>query len=225
MSVGIPKALKDDHLKDTVVSVFFETNFNRNYIHERIANLLMGKDGVILPGSKALDSPGALIYGLKNFRIRLDRGLIQFNCITNYPGWQSFGSEINRFLKSLSEILVYLKVQIRYISVFEGIRIFQHINGTINLKAFPPIMGEEYTFSVHIADDVNPAMTAFATVRLINDKPIMPQATASFVDISLESKTDNNSIGTVLEFIHKHEKLLFFTIITNEFTKSLGPTY
>lgn len=225
MPLEIPKSLKYDHLKDTVVSVAFRTNYNRYFIHDRIAGLLAEKGDVILPNPNTSDSSGALIYGFKNFRIRMERGLIQFNCLTNYPGWQSYGTEIKHFLHSLSDILVFGKVQIRYISMFEGIRIFQHINGTINLNAFPPIMGEEFSFSVNISDADNPKMSALAIVRLINDRPIRPQSTASFVDISLESIADNNNVGTVLEFVHKHEKLLFFTIITNEFTKRLGPIY
>ena len=225
MPHNIPKSLQDDHLKDTIISVIFRTNYNRDFIHGRIMELLAGNEGVIAPGADSLNKPEALLYGLDNFRIRLDRSQIQFNCITNYQGWERYGAQVKHILQSLADVLVFQNVQIRYISVFEWIRIFEHINGTIKINAFPPILGEEYAFSVNVVNSGKPEMTAYATVRLTNDKAIAPQIKASFVDISLESKTDNTNLQEVLEFIHTYEKLLFFSIITEEFKNRLGPVY
>lgn len=225
MPHNIPKSLKDDHLKDTIISVIFRTDYNREFIHGRIMKLLLVSDGVIAPGEDSLNKPDALLYGLDNFRIRLDRSQIQFNCISNYPGWERYGAWVQRVLQSLADILEFQNVQIRYISVFEEIRIFEHINGTIHINAFPPILGEEYAFHVNVVDAGKPDMTAFATVRLTNDKAIAPQSKASFVDISLESKANNNNLQAVLDFIHTYEKLLFFSIITEEFKNVLGPVY
>lgn len=225
MALRIPKSLEDDHLRDTVISLIFRTNYNREFIHDRIMSVLSEKEGVIAPGVDALSKSDALLYGIDNFRIRLSSSQIQFNCISNYPGWEVFGSQVKGFLQSMAGFMEFQNVQIRYISMFEGIRIFQHINGTIHIKSFPPILGEEYAFHVNVKDAQYPELSAFATVRLTNEKVILPQSTASFVDISLESKADNNNYQTVLEFIHRHEKLLFFSIITEEFKNSLGPTY
>lgn len=225
MSLSIPKTLKDNHLKDTIISLIFRTNYNREYIHNRIMELLTVKGCVIEPSADALSKQEALIYGLNNFRIRLDRTQIQFNCITNYPGWEQYGALVKRILKSLEEIMEFQNAQIRYISVYDGIRIFQHINGTIHINSFPPIMGEEYAFHVKVVDHQNPDLNAIATVRLINEKGIAPRQTASFVDIALESIANNNTYQTVLDFIHLQEKLLFFSIITDEFKNSLGPLY
>ena len=225
MPHNIPKSLKDDHLKDTIISVIFRTDYNREFIHGRIMKLLSESDGVIAPSADSLSKPEALLYGLDNFRIRLDRSQIQFNCITNYPGWELYGAQVQHVLQSLADVLVLQNVQIRYISVFEGIRIFEHVNGTIHINAFPPILGEEYAFHVNVVDTGKPEMTAFATIRLTNSKAIAPQVKASFVDISLESKANNNNFQAVLEFIHVYEKLLFFSIITEEFKNSLGPVY
>lgn len=225
MSTSIPKSLRDDHLKDTIITILFRTNYNRRFIHERILENLSQDEKTVVPGEKNLDNPEALLYGMDNFRIRLDRGQIQFNCITNYPGWEAYGAKVKLFLEALAKYLDYNTVQIRYINVFEGIHLFQNINGTIHIKSFPPIKGEEYAFRVNIVDKEEPSLRASATTRLINDRPISPQETASFLDITLESKATNDNFETVLEFLHKHEKLLFFSIITEEFKNSLGPIY
>ena len=82
MSITIPKSLKDDHLKDTIILVVFKTNYNLEYIHGIIVDTLKkSEDNIIIPQDIDFNNPPPLIYGLDNYRIRLDPSQIQFNCI------------------------------------------------------------------------------------------------------------------------------------------------
>lgn len=226
MPINVPKSLKDDHLKDTIIQVVFKTNYNLEYIHGVVTDTLKQLDGnSIVPQDVDSNNPTPLIYGSDNFRIRLDPNQIQFNCIQSYPGWVAFSPIVYSFLEALSKIAEFTKVGIKYISVFEGVSIFQNINGTIHIKSFPPLKGEEYMFRAMVSENDQPVPNAQATVKLINNRPVGPQTVASFVDITLETNASNENYIAYLEFIHKHEKLLFFNLITEEFKNSLGPTY
>ncbi len=226
MSITIPKSLKDDHLKDTIILVVFKTNYNLEYIHGIIVDTLKKSgDNIIIPQDIDFSNPAPLIYGLDNYRIRLDPSQIQFNCIKSYPGWEAYSPMVYYFLEALSKDVVFTKVGIKYISMFEGISIFQNIKGSINLKSFPPLMGEEYMFRANVTENNQPEPNAQAIVRLTNNRPVAPHLLASFVDITLEKSASNENYTTSIEFVHRHEKLLFFNLITEEFKNSLGPTY
>lgn len=226
MPIIVPKSLKDDHLKDTIILVVFKTNYNIEYIHGVISDTLKQLDGnTIVPQDVDAKNTTPLLYGSDNFRIRLDSNQIQFNCIQGYPGWEVFSHIVYSFLESLSKVAEFTKVGIKYISMFEGVPIFQNIKGTIHIKSFPPLMGEEYMFRAMVSENDQPVPNAQATVKLTNNRPVGPQIVASFVDITLETSASNENYVTNIEFIHKHEKLLFFNLITEEFKNSLGPSY
>lgn len=226
MPISVPKSLKNDHLKDTIILVVFKTNYNLEYISGIIVNSLkkFGRD-ILIPQNDDFNNATPLIYGLDNFRVRLDPNQIQFNCIQNYPGWEKYSPMVFSVLETMSKDSVFSRVGIRYISMFEGISIFQNIKGTIHLKSFPPLMGEEYMFRANVTENNQPEPNAQATVKLTNNRPISPKEVASFVDITLEANASNENYYEMLEYVHKHEKLLFFNLITEEFKNSLGPIY
>lgn len=109
--------------------------------------------------------------------------------------------------------------------MYPNVSIFDNLNGKkMELNAVPPIDGTEIRFKMGIADNDN--HLGLATVRLTDNLPSnKPNIKVSVVDIQIDAATNNDNLEDTIEFLHREERNLFFSILNKKFIDSLGAHY
>ncbi len=217
-----PIYLERDGLRDSLVEVYIN---NTSYLNTRIVKTILEGSG--MEDFNAIDDNNSIFLQNEVYRIQVRTNCISFNCVKDYQRWPNYGTFIQDVIKrvlTLKEVAVE-RLMIRYISMYPGVSIFDNLNGNkLQLNAFPQIDGTEIRFKMGIADDQN--HLGIATIRLTDNLPSNKlDVKVSVVDIQLESVANNEKQQEVLEFLHTQERNLFFSILNDNFIKSLGAHY
>lgn len=229
-----PIYLDYDHIVQSIISFKIESFFNDSYIVSLITEAFNRLNTVPRFSEFNTDTPkygnislfinGLFCYFIKN-------GVLQLNCVEKYRGW----SKYSRFISDLLEILSkhdirYKDLQVRYISIFEEISIFDKINGKVELNAFPKFENIKLSFSFVVAG--KPEKGIGNPIAHIEARNWIPSRNgdehASVVDITVKRDSVFNNKDVLLdaiEFYHEQEKNVFFSFISGSFINELGPHY
>lgn len=238
-----PLYLENDGLKDCIVSFSYRARYDANYMLDYLFDELKQraeKEMTRVPHrTKTRTAKG--MYSLTEsyfltdgtYRVMVTEEMMSLNIVADYQGWSHYIGFINVCLDIMEELIKDITgIEIRYISAFERVSIFDNLQGLIKLAKFPRFKGSEFNFRFMI--DGYPSKkiaVSKATVRLKNlvnrTKDDIP---ASIVDIQLISDVTavNQSICTLrdnLEHIHRQEKNIFYSLLSQEFIKTLKPHY
>ncbi len=218
-----PLYLEKDGLRESIVEVYYS---NSPYRVEHIAKTILEAHG--MGTFKMVHDPNNESVFLQNdfYRIQVRPDCISFNNIREYQRWPKYAPMIKTVISqvlSLQEITID-RQRIRYISMYPNVSIFDNLNGRkMTLNAIPPIDGTEIRFKVGISDQ---NYLGIATVRLTDNLPsIKSDDKVSVVDIQIDTTTNNEKQEETLEFLHKEEKTLFFSLLDTKYIDSLGAHY
>ena len=235
----IPRKI-DDRLKDAIVSLQFEPGVPANAVEGAFYTLL--KDNfqeITLGQSNTIQIDQLIIQPQKSFyvhqdgkfRVDINANSITFNLVDTYAGWHEYFHVIRETLTPLFEnkiILSAVRIGIRYISVFEQIRIFDCINSTLS---FNPFDDKSSKAQFRIELDRNPFQVI---VTLLNafpktfEGPLSEFYSVTDIDTIKMFLPGESNIKNVLLWLdsgHSEQKEVFFSLLQQEFISSLNPEY
>ena len=227
----LPKSIENDGLSDAVVALAFKPDFGREKVEEKLIDVLNKRNKskfVFVPAPQNEANKKANITRFianRDFRIQFSETMVMTNIVDHYSGWASYGD----LLKIIIEVLegaAYKVAYVRYVSLFDNVSIFDQVEGGgLRITTLPDFQGTEFNFRCNIEDGNQ--RKGVATIRLTNNK-VMPERVASVVDIMVEAQLPNEKPETAweyLNFLHYHEKNLFFLMMKEDFINLHNPVY
>lgn len=231
----IPVRITPDRLTNTVVAISIEDKFSPSYLEGKLVSAYNRRHPE-LPLEKLKlnisqqNGEEQFFYANKLFRVIFKRGLIAFNIVSGYPGWNTYRSWIIDFLED--DELILNKIMLQYISEYKDIALFspEVIDGTINFNHVQDFAGTELQYRCHVHDFANNTIIlGDATVKLTNAAIIQGvDGIFSRIDIRIDSAPFNGSkddFYRMMDKLHHHEKVLFYSMLSEHFVNSLNPEY
>lgn len=231
----IPRKI-DDRLQDAIVSIQFEPGVPEKtvegYFHANLKDLyqpvLLNQSNTIQI-NQLIVQPQQTYYVHKegHFRVEIGVNSITFNLIGAYAGWSQYRKVMNDTLSPLIEKGVITKVSrigIRYISVFDQIRIFDQVKSTLRFDPFDETSSRAQ-FRIELNRD-----PFLIVISLINAIPKTDGDLYSITDMDTIKVFDPerlpaNEVMDWLENGHTEQKEVFFSLLKQEFINFLNPTY
>ena len=227
----LPKSIENDGLSDAVIALSFKPDFGRENVEEKLLDVLNKRyksKFVFVPAPQNEANKKANITRFianRDFRIQFSETMVMTNIVDHYSGWASY----SELLKTIIEVLegaAYKVAYVRYVSLFDNVSIFDQVEGGgLRITTLPDFQGTEFNFRCNIEDGSQ--RKGVATIRLTNKK-VLPDRVASVVDIMVEAQLPDEKPETAweyLNFLHYHEKNLFFLMMKEEFINQHNPVY
>ena len=152
--------------------------------------------------------------------------------VGEYSGWKVFSGKIYETFERMEQLKVVKKITrmgLRYVNAFKNIDIYEHSTLEISLNRKP--FGAEQTNMSALV----PGENCLNRLKIVNNATISvkvenKQFQGSLVDIdTVSTKYPNtlsdDNIKDAVESAHVEEKKLFFSLLGEEFLKSLNPQY
>ncbi|MCY7352561.1 MAG: TIGR04255 family protein [Cytophagaceae bacterium] len=238
----IPRKI-DDRLKDAIVNVQFVPGIPAaavwGYFHQLFQHDLAALP-VFVPfqrlnlalGGMQIESqmPPPFLTQDQRFRIDLSGEAISFNLLSGYPGWEEYRQTLERFLSPLFANKLIGQVQrvgVRYISRFENVRIFDKINGIVQLNVVP----SDARGQVRLEFERSSFTSVITLVSGFPPAPGMEASYFSLIDIDIikiypaDNSLTYENIFDDLETAHNLQKDSFFSILSEPFIEELNPEY
>lgn len=163
-----------------------------------------------------------------NFVLQVGPRSFSISNVENYVGWEIFSKKIFSTFDLINNSGVIDKIErlgLRYINILKGVNIFENSNFNISLKK------EAINTKTNITTEI-PFEKGFCQLRLTSDAeaqlggPKGELVLGSVIDIdAVVNAKDFQSISQAIEYSHQIEKELFFTILKEDFIKTLNPEY
>lgn len=235
----IPRKI-DDRLKDAIVNVQFQSSLPGNAVEGAFLSLLKNEFQVVTIGqSNAIQidqlviQPQQSFYVHKEgkFRVDIKASSITFNLIDGYAGWNEYFTVISSTLSALFEEKIIshaFRIGVRYISVFDQERIFDHIVPKLSFAPFDSTSSRSQ-FRIEL-----PRQDFLVILTLINAFPKTVgedvKEIYSVIDIDTFKLFDPlvSSGPELLKWLngaHDEQKEVFFSLLKQEFVDSLNPQY
>lgn len=222
----------DDHLIDAYVESYFESDYSMNHLQTVACNVLSeNREKLVkipvfnLEGQKT----NKHYYSDEKFRFFIEDNKIGVNCIGSYPGWNIYMHTIMEIYHSISRLVRFRRVRIKFVSQWPNISIFNKLDGIVKLNQFEDTFpGSTLSFSaIWKGRHVKPKVTV--TLR---DRVVVNEAESSIVDIDcsfeiLEDEQDiqSNNFVTIINELHNAEKYMFFKLLNMDFINTLNPVW
>lgn len=234
---NIPKRLKDCHIVNSYINIYFVSNYNSSFVTneliEKLSAKFKGDEFKRIPMDTVINASDNPKYFYQNSQIKLkvEDNIVSFNCNIKYPGWETYYPYIQEVLYALQIIdngIKFPNAEVEYMSAFLDVEIFQKLEGTVKLDNIPNFDNIKLEFSCEFQGDNLSAGRASVNTRIQNNVPIGKGRKASLFTIQVQHKNNNRIVETLLQdiqILHKAEKDLFFNLISNKYIEELGPTY
>ncbi len=232
--IAIPTTINPDLLKDSIVEIRFNSDFDFALIPGLLYNSLVKNSyqysgGIINPIPQAnqvvlnLAQP-TFINELITCRL-IGNSLI-FNCKTKYIGWKKYFSEIAAFLRIIDELQIvktYSRLGLRYINILRDTNIYDKLieEVRVNLKSFQNVATNIKTEIIHSEFKINVNLGNDFRLQESNEK-------VSVIDIDVSFEKEINKLEElliILNEIHATETSVFFTFLRPTYIETLKPTY
>lgn len=237
-----PLYLEHDGIKDSLVEIGVVTNYKIQHLNEILLkglNLKYDNAFNIIPIRERKNSDNGDTIIVENamcasdlYKVQVTGDKICFDIVEHYTGWPDYSAFIYSCIDILKEcILDVVSVEVRYISTFDEVSIFDNVAGLIKLERYPRFAGSEFNFQFGIAGQpARHVKGAYAVVRLKNNIPdLKERSTTSVVDVQVMADLNNydglSRYRQNLENIHTQEKNIFFSLLSDPFIQSLKPHY
>lgn len=227
----LPKRIENDGLRDAVVALSLKPVYGREKMEEDIIEALnkhYAPEFKFVPAPQNEANRKANITRFianRDFRIQFSENMVMTNIVSRYVGWEVYSKLLKTIIDTLGSV-DYKVAYLRYVSLFEDVSIFEQVEGSgLRITTLPDFQGTEFNFRCNIDDDKQ--HHSVATIRLTNNKTF-PEQIASVVDIMVEAQIPNGSSQMVweyLNFLHYHEKNLFFLMMKEDFINQHNPVY
>lgn len=246
----------DHRLKDTIISIQFtplippETvvGYVHHLLKEQLKSLPTEQSPWLRfePANLTIESRPALFFLTldEQFRIDVDGNSITFNSVGVYPGWESFRQVFQNCIKPLFDNSVIKSIQrlgIRYINRFDQIRIFDHVNVSIEVGGVISLTHRQQ-FRTEFSKN-----GFWNVLTMVNGYPVEQQRLTeiaekvdlsvpddrifSLIDVDVIRFFDTNqpnsyeNLLSQIEEAHIEEKTIFFSLLKPNFLASLNPIY
>jgi uncharacterized protein (TIGR04255 family) len=232
----LPKKINPCPIIDALIEIRFSTNINSDAVFGLIYNALHSDFEKVdklpimqLPDQVRNADPNLKFkphYRFSNENIVLQVGpnVISISSFPQYTGWSSFSSKIYEILEKVQNIGIIdsiIRIGIRYINFFE-----QNIFDNINLKVTLSEDTIDYKNTV-IRTEINQD-TYKSTLQVANNAN-HNNKNGSVIDIDtfMDKNIDDffNRKKDIIDNGHEKEKELFFSLLKEEFLKTLNPEY
>jgi uncharacterized protein (TIGR04255 family) len=160
------------------------------------------------------------------FIIQLGPNVFSLINIGQYCGWRVFFDKINEIYDKISELKIiekHKRTALRYINIFNGINIFDKSTLGVHLNT-ESLSSLKTNLSVEMPYD-----HGITTLRMINqaeariEKKIVQ---GSIIDIDTQVAIDKcDDFADAINKAHSAEKSLFFSLLQEDFLKTLNPVY
>ncbi|MDD8019191.1 MAG: TIGR04255 family protein [Bacteroidota bacterium] len=163
-----------------------------------------------------------------DYIIQVGPKVFSFSNINEYVGWEVFYKEISLIFKKINELRIIKETQtwsFRCINIFPEINIFEKSDLNITLKKNR--LEKDINLLINLPSNgfVNVLrMVSFAELVSGSGKLLR----GSVIDIdtkSSEKSSDCSDMERIISAAHLEEKKLFFSLLEDEYIKSLKPEY
>lgn len=237
----LPLKIENCPIIDAIVEIRFETNLPPDAVFGVVYNQFKSKYTKVddLPLSKAHDiiiqKNPSLKYGAHhkisngNFVLQVGPNMFAISNVPKYVGWKTYSAEIYDCLSKIDKLGIInkvIRIGIRYINFFEldilnSIRLKINFDGDLfksnNTVLRTEIIEDEFIKTLQIANNA---------IYTINNKKDIK---GSFIDLDivLEKEITDffGNMNKIIEKGHEIEKRQFFSLLEDEFLKSLKPIY
>jgi uncharacterized protein (TIGR04255 family) len=233
----IPRKI-DDRLKNSIVQIHFESNLPSGAIFGYFHGIF-NEEVQFMPSKTPIISNGKII-GIeettpiivtndKNFTILIQDNTITFDLVDGYKGWEIYIENIKKYITPIFESNIINKVNqlgVRYISNFDEVMIYEHINANINLEFVKTEIKGQSRFEFSINNNIV-ILNLISGSILVNPNNESPKL-GSIIDIDVIQKPNLSSIEELVKTvneIHEVEKSIFFSLLKGSFLSTLNPIY
>jgi uncharacterized protein (TIGR04255 family) len=249
--MNTPKKISPDRIRDAIIEIRYTSKIpfeiaigmfykslddTYTYTNRPIGRQqLLGSD--ILSGLQLQLGSRFLFYNDK-IKVELQPNSIVFNCLDNYISWSIYNSEIEKVILQLAKAEVidtYVQVGVRYISEYIDIDLQNCLRFSFSF-GHPEIKSNTYRFhSEFDYDKLKVILNLNNKIAILNQKNLpnqQPTQVISNIDIAIINIFNEAIVERNCEFLlakidnaHLKEKEIFFSLLTEDFLKSLNPIY
>ncbi|MCF0071810.1 TIGR04255 family protein [Dyadobacter sp. CY261] len=232
----IPRKI-DDRLKDAIIQLRFEKVGEVEQVSATFAEQ-MGTDfqEIEVPEAAEISAGNkefikVYIHKEGKYRLVLTDKAISFNIVNGYVGWYQYSAFIKKTIRCLLDEGHYSELStlgVRYISIFDETPIFNNITPVIS---FSPLSQEAKNAQFTIELDRSPHKVVVTLLNSITRQiDGSNNVMFSVVDIDTSSPFRSSlfSVDAVmlkLNECHNEQKEVFFSLLKEDFIKSLNPVY
>lgn len=233
----IPRKI-NDRLKNAIVQIHFESNLPSGailgYFHQIFNKEVqfMASRTPIISNGKIIgieEATPIIVTNDKNFTILIQDNTITFDLVDGYKGWDIYVENIKKYMSPIFESNIINKINqigVRYISNFDEIMIYDHINANINLAFVKTDFKGQSRFEFS-NNNSTVILNLISGSIIANSKNETPKL-GSIIDIDVIQKPNISSIGELVKIvneIHEVEKSIFFSLLKESFLSTLNPIY
>ncbi len=235
----IPRKI-DDRLKNSIVQIQFDSLLPfgtiLGYFHSIFKEKLkfLPQRTPILSNGKIIgveESAPIIITEDDNFTIVIQDNSITFDLLNGYKGWDVYQKNIINYLTPLFNEKLIEKINqigVRYISNFDDIYIYEHINATIQLGFTNNRIKGQSKFEFTI-DNKIVLLNLLNGGGVVDSESTNTPRVGSIIDIDIIQRQPSvNSIAELINTIgdiHEIEKKVFFSLLKDSFLTTLNPIY
>jgi|GEM_PF-5316588 len=236
----LPNKISPDPLLSSIVEIRLNFGLDRDKVLNTIYPLFAEKykDFRYIGLPPELKTQGKIFhkpdYQMSNdkFSLSFSEDVILFENLGEYPLWGAYFSNIKEDLKKIASLVnvnSINRVGVRYISIFPNAKSIRDVC-RIQFKFNIPIdfnHGKNVVHSTLSKDDIS------LLLRIHEDASANKQNkpyTGLLIDIDASQTQNlvqeiNDPLYKVIDYLHSKEKELFFSVLNEEFIKSLNPEY
>jgi uncharacterized protein (TIGR04255 family) len=168
----------------------------------------------------------------ENYIVQVGPRIFSLVNVKEYSGWDKFSQEIREVFELLSKLQIIKEIKrfgLRYVNLFENFNIYEKSNLKLVLKDDPlienpinlttRIASNEFVNQLVIVNHANVAVEKVSYVGSLID-----------IDTNLEpfpesAKTNFDEFIDIVKRAHEEEKKLFFSLLEDDYLKTLNPEY
>lgn len=235
--ISVPIELSVCPIEEAVLELRYETDTPR----EAVFGILYSTISDIYPTIKKLpimelpdairandpafsEQPHYQVYKDDKFSVMIGPKVISLISKKPYAGWTEFSGRIRDLVARIETAKVvkkYSRLGLRYINQFD-VNIFKNINLSVGMNGH--VFGEDNSaVRLSISIDGFSNNLRISNTRVSADNAV--SGPKSVIDIDTILRGEINGVVETIEKAHQSEKKLFFSLLTPEFIKTLGPRY
>ena len=247
----IPKQISPDRIKDSIVEIryssklpfevaigLFYKSLDDSYTY---TNRPIGKQQIPtlfpsnLPQELTLSFGNQSLFFNDKIKIQLQPNSIVFNCLNDYVGWDNYKIEIEKVLVQLASVNVidsFSRIGVRYISEYQNINLKDCVKFSFTF-GMPDIQSDTYSFhsefmfsNLKVLLNLNHKLPVVKSKNSTTQLSIV-QLSVIDIDVIMENvnETDIEKFIKQIEVVHQKEKEVFFSLLKDDFLKTLNPVY
>jgi len=240
MQVKLPKKIMPDRLKDAIVEIHYDYalpfevllgiifhNLDDNFIYTNAPFDLNKKQFENL-----YPQTNSSVFYNDKIKVLCRPNSFIFNFLSSYIGWLDYEKEIYNFLSQIKtpqlEGIKFNRTSVRYISEYENVSLDKCFKFKFTY-GMPDVQSDVFTFRSEFSQNkLSIFLNLQNRIRIVNEKDGESNS-ISVVDIDvLDDNFETNKLEDLMKIVsnvHNKQKEVFFSIITDEFLKTLKPEY